>query len=107
MAFGGLSNPRFCVLLSPALTSLVQPKDVVIGISTSGRSPNVVNAIRRGRELGAVTVGLTGFDGGQLRDMVDHEIHVPSDFIEQVEDVHLVLEHLIVVNLRARFSHAD
>jgi D-sedoheptulose 7-phosphate isomerase len=86
------------------LESLVQPDDVVIGISTSGKSPNVVNAIRRAGELGAVTVGFTGYDGGHLRQYLDFEIHVASSFIEQIEDVHLVLEHLIVANLRSRFS---
>lgn len=86
------------------LASLVQPGDVVIGISGSGNSPNVVNAIHLARQVGATTVGLAGFDGGQLRRLVDVCIHVPNDCIEQVEDIHLLLEHLICTDLRQAIS---
>lgn len=82
------------------LASLVQPEDVVIGISTSGNSPNVLNAIRLASNRQATTIGFTGFDGGELRSLVDVEVHVPSDCIEHVEDVHLILEHLISKALR-------
>ena len=82
------------------LASMVNPEDVVICISTSGNSPNVLNAITLASQIGATTVGFTGFDGGQLCDMVDIEVRVSSDCIEQVEDVHLMLEHLIVTALR-------
>ena len=84
------------------LASMVNPQDVVIGISTSGNSPNVLNAIALAGQTEATTVGFTGFDGGQLSEMVDIEIRVSSDCIEQVEDVHLMLEHLIVTALRER-----
>ena len=86
------------------LVSFVQPEDVVIGISTSGNSPNVLRAIELGNRVGAKTVGLTGFDGGQLGSIVDYHIHVHSDCIEQVEDIHLVLEHLICTVLRQRMK---
>ena len=86
------------------LVSFLQPEDVVIGISTSGNSPNVLRAIELGNRVGAKTVGLTGFDGGQLGSIVDYHIHVPSDCIEQVEDIHLVLEHLICTVLRQRMK---
>lgn len=84
------------------LASLVQTGDVVIGISTSGNSPNVLQGIEVARQVGAVTVGLTGFDAGKLGAMVDHHVHVPSDIIEHVEDIHLMLEHLITKELRER-----
>lgn len=82
------------------LASLVQPGDIVIGISTSGRSTNVLRAIEYANDAGATTIGFTGFDAGLLGDMVDLRLHVPSDCIEQVEDVHLMLEHLITKALR-------
>lgn len=84
------------------LASMVNPQDVVIGISTSGNSSNVLNAMTLAGETGATTVGFTGFDGGKLSQMVDIEVRVSSDCIEQVEDVHLMLEHLIVTALRER-----
>lgn len=82
------------------LANLVQPGDVVIGISTSGNSPNVLRAVELAHEGGAVTVGFTGFDAGKLGPLVDLQLHVPSDCIEQVEDIHLVFEHLITKALR-------
>lgn len=82
------------------LASLIQAEDVVIGISTSGNSPNVLRAIELANEEGAVTIGFTGFDAGKLGGMVDLHLHVPSNCIEQVEDIHLMLEHLITKRLR-------
>lgn len=82
------------------LASLVQPHDVVIGISTSGKSPNVLRAIELANASGATTVGFTGFDAGELGAMVDFHLHVPSNCIEHVEDIHLMLEHLITKALR-------
>lgn len=86
------------------LASLVQPGDVVIAISTSGNSPNVLEAVALANRVGAVTVGFTGFDGGRLAGMVRHHVHVSSDCIEHVEDIHLVLEHLISKALRERVA---
>lgn len=86
------------------LASLVQPGDVVIGISGSGNSPNVLNAILFARQVGATTIGLTGFDGGRLKELVDVCILVPNYCMEQVEDLHLMLEHLISSQLRQVIS---
>lgn len=82
------------------LDALLQPNDIVIGISTSGNSPNILNAIRLANERQALTVGFTGFDGGDLGSIAQINVHVPSNMIEQVEDVHLILEHMICTSLR-------
>ncbi len=82
------------------LASLVDAGDVVIAISTSGNSPNVLEAVAAANEAQAQTIGFTGFDGGKLASLVGLHVHVPSDHIEQVEDIHLVLEHLICSALR-------
>lgn len=82
------------------LASHVQPGDVVIGISTSGNSPNVINAIRLANSVEAKTIGFTGFNSGQLGSIVQVDLHVASDSIEHVEDVHLILEHLLTRSLR-------
>jgi D-sedoheptulose 7-phosphate isomerase len=84
------------------LANLVRPGDVVIGISGSGNSANVLNAIQLAREVGATTIGMTGFDGGKLKGMVDICILSPSHCMEKVEDTHLVLEHLISTAVRER-----
>jgi D-sedoheptulose 7-phosphate isomerase len=84
------------------LASLVRPGDVVIGISASGNSANVIKATELANEMGAKTIGFTGFDGGRLARIVGINVHVPSNYIEQVEDIHLMLEHLICTVLRQR-----
>ena len=84
------------------LANLVEPGDVVIGISCSGNSPNVVNAIALAKEVGATTIGFTGFHHGKLGPMVDVELHVPGQHIEYMEDIHLMLEHLITKVLREK-----
>lgn len=89
------------------LQPLVKEKDVVIGISTSGNSENVLQAIDLANIVGATTVGLTGFDGGRLINMVDLPIHVPNDCIEQVEDIHLVLEHMVCKALREDYTAVE
>jgi D-sedoheptulose 7-phosphate isomerase len=82
------------------LANLVNPGDVVIAISASGNSPNVLAAVRSARARGAVTVGLVGFSGGLLQDSVDAAVHVPSHHYGVVEDCHLVLEHGITESTR-------
>ena len=82
------------------LVAFVREKDIVIAISTSGNSPNVLRAVEAANRKGARTVGFTGFDGGQLASLVELHIHVDSDCIEQVEDIHLILEHAICTVLR-------
>jgi D-sedoheptulose 7-phosphate isomerase len=82
------------------LANLVKPDDVVIAISASGNSPNVLRAIEYANQIGATTVGFTGFDGGQLAGLVHYNLHVASTIIEQVEDLHLMFEHMMVKALR-------
>lgn len=82
------------------LANLLNPGDVVVAISTSGNSPNVLRAVELANERGATVIGMTGFGAGKLGGMVDVHLHVPSDCIEQVEDIHLMLEHLITKALR-------
>lgn len=83
------------------LRPLVRPGDVVIGISGSGNSENVLRGIRVATEAGAQTIGFCGYDGGKLMPLVDLPVHVPSDVMAMVEDVHLMLEHAICEKLRA------
>jgi D-sedoheptulose 7-phosphate isomerase len=83
------------------LCNLLNPDDVVIAISASGNSPNVLAAIDAARERGATTVGLVGFSGGALQNAADASIHVQSDSYGVVEDCHLVLEHAITESTRA------
>jgi D-sedoheptulose 7-phosphate isomerase len=92
-------------IFAEQLTSLVEAGDVVIGISCSGNSANVLKAMAVARKHKATTIGLTGDQGGRLKDMVDLCIKVASPRIEQQEDVHLILEHCICSAIRDQFTH--
>ncbi|MEW5976932.1 MAG: SIS domain-containing protein [Acidobacteriota bacterium] len=82
------------------LENLLQPGDVIVAISAGGNSPNVLRAIEFARQQGAVTIGWTGLSGGRLKDAVDHCVQAPTDDVGMVESIHLVLDHLITVELR-------
>jgi len=72
-----------------------RPGDVALGISTSGRSPNVVEALRAARQRGLVTVGLTGNGGGEVRGLVHHLIDVPHPDTQRIQEVHSMVLHLL------------
>lgn len=97
-----LSNDiGYDAVFAEQLLPLVRPGDVVIGISGSGNSRNVLNAMQVAREAGALTIGFSGYDGGKLKPLVDIAVHVPCDTMAMVEDVHLMLEHAICERLLA------
>ena len=87
-------------IFSAQLSSLVEAGDIVIGISCSGNSGNVLNAMAVARQNGATTIAFTGDRGGHLKEIVDYCILAPSPSIEQQEDVHLILEHCICAAIR-------
>ena len=86
------------------LRALAEPGDLLILMSASGNSPNVVEAAKTARDIGVSTVGLVGFGGGLLKDLVDLPIVVSGYEYGPVEDVHLVLNHAIAETLRAALS---
>lgn len=73
------------------------PSDVVVAISASGNSPNVVRAIEYANANDGITVALTGFDGGQLQKIANISVHVPTDEgnYGQTEDIHMIIDHLM------------
>jgi len=77
------------------LKNLLQEHDVVIAISGSGNSENILRAVEYANKQGALTIGLTGFAGGKLKDIAYKSLIVSSDSMARIEDVHLILEHLI------------
>lgn len=102
-SFSAFANDEgYASVFAQQLAPFIQADDIVIGISASGNSPNVLEGMALANEAGAFTIGFTGFSGGRLSAMVDLDLHVDSDCIEHVEDIHLMLEHLIVSALRQR-----
>jgi D-sedoheptulose 7-phosphate isomerase len=86
------------------LRGLIRPGDVVIAISGSGNSVNVLRAVELARQMGGITIGLSGFDGGRLSAVVDVPLVVSNDCMEQIEDAHVVLGHLFSTVLRERLQ---
>lgn len=83
------------------LAVLLDPDDVVVAISVSGNSPNILAGLRLARDTGAATIGLLGSDGGTGLSLVDIALHVPRDDYGIVETVHLGLTHALAAGLRA------
>jgi D-sedoheptulose 7-phosphate isomerase len=94
------NDVEYARVFADQLKILAGPGDVVIAISGSGNSPNVLEGVRVARELGARSIGLTGIGGGKLKGMVDVPIVVPSNSMQHVEDVHVSILHLITAYLR-------
>jgi len=86
------------------LENFIRARDVAFGISSSGNSPNVLRALELARRVAATTIGLTGCGGGKMKDLLDCPIIVPSNHVQHVEDAHLVLAHLIFLDLKARME---
>lgn len=86
------------------LRNLAQPGALLIAISGSGNSANVIKAVEYANANGMVSFGITGFDGGRLGQIAEHNLHVPSDNMGAVEAVHGVLFHYLIDVLRERFA---
>lgn len=82
-------------VFSRQVEALAGKNDVVIGISTSGNSPNVVNGIKTAKKKGAKTIGLTGGDGGKLAKIADLAIIVPSDSTPRIQEAHITIGHIV------------
>ena len=82
-------------VFSRQLQALAVPGDVAVGISTSGNSKNVIEAIRSARKLGLYTIGMTGASGGQMRDLVDTLIAVPSNETPRIQECHILVAHAL------------
>ena len=82
--------------------------DILLGISTSGNSPNIINALEKARELGMFTIALTGKDGGKIKDLCDLEIRAPkSDYADRAQEIHIKVIHSLIDGIENQmgFSH--
>ena len=84
-------------IFSQQLQVLLKKQDVVVAISASGNSPNLLDAIDTAKKMNTITVGISAFDGGKMKEMVDISVHVPTEKGEYgpAEDAHMVLDHLV------------
>lgn len=98
------NDSSYDMVFAEQLRNFIRPMDVVFAISGSGNSPNVLRAMEVARDVGAFTMGLTGFQGGKMRSLCDLCIVVPSDNMQIIEDFHLSVAHAIFSVVRQRLS---
>ncbi|MBN2056283.1 SIS domain-containing protein [bacterium] len=94
-------------IFSEQLSAAMEPGDLLIAISCSGNSENVLAAVEYAREHGARTAGLSGFDGGSLALSVDYSVNVPVHHMQHAEDLHLMTLHNIYLAVRAALHQRD
>lgn len=85
--------------------ALVKSGDVVVGISTSGNSSNIVKAIQEAKRIGAVTIGLTGQGGGKLAELCDLCIKVPSKVTARIQEAHIMIGHIVCQLIEEGITH--
>src|SRR5882762_1955454 len=91
-------------IFAEQLKNFVEPQDIAFAISGSGNSKNVLNALRVARESGATTIGVTGFEGGEMKSLCDICVVVPSDNMQIIEDLHLSMAHSIFRIVSSRMA---
>lgn len=89
------NDTSFEMIFAEPLAALAEPGDIVIALSGSGNSPNVLRAMNVAAELGLTRIGLTGFAGGKLKAKCEVCVVVPSDSMQMIEDAHLAILHSI------------
>jgi len=82
-------------LFSRQIEALAKPGDVLFGISTSGRSPNILAGLETARKMGLVTVGMAGNQKSRITELVDHCIEIPSASTPKIQEGHIVIGHII------------
>ncbi len=92
---------------SRMMKGIGRPGDILVGLSTSGNSPNIINAFEVCREIGVVTIGMTGATGGKMLGLSDHIINVPSTDTPRIQESHITIGHIICQLVEERlFSQA-
>ena len=94
------NDESYSQIYARQLEQVVAKGDIAIGISVSGNSLNILNCIKVARDMGALTIGFTSNIGGLLKNIVDIPVRLPVDNMEQAEDLHLLIAHVITTCLR-------
>ena len=78
------------------LRNKMKAGDILIGISGSGNSKNVLNSFEYAREVGGTVIAIVGYDGGKMKEMADYSIHVDVNDMQISEDIHMILDHMMM-----------
>lgn len=96
------NDTSFDQVFSRQVDALGEEGDIALGLSTSGNSPNMIEAMKCARDKGLVTVALTGKEGGKLQSRVDYLLDVPSENTPRIQEVHILLLHLMAQEIEER-----
>lgn len=91
-------------IFSRQVEALATKEDVLLVLSTSGNSKNILNGISAAKKIGCETIGLFGGDGGEALDIVDHSILVPSDIVAHIQEAHIAIGHIICTVVDTNFN---
>jgi len=98
------NDASYETIFAEQLRNVANRGDLLIAITASGNSLNIVEAVKAARELGLQSIGLLGFDGGQVKELVDQAVVIDSDNCGHVEEVHMVVNHLITAHFQRAMS---
>ena len=101
------NDKSYDAIFAEQLEGLAEKGDIVLAISGSGNSPNVIRGLEAARRIGAETLVLTGFEGGRAKALADLCLVVPSDSMQLIEDAHLCATHAIFLAIRQRMMQAN
>ena len=101
------NDTDYNTVFSEPLKNLANRGDVLIAISASGNSPNIITAVEVAKQLGVKVLGLGGFTGGKLAQLADVCVVVPSNDYGPVEDVHMIIDHILVGYLYAKLKEVN
>jgi len=101
------NDEGYDVIFSEQLLALGKAGDILIAISGSGNSANILKALETARQMQIKVIGLTGFKGGKMKAMTDICLVVPSDSMEMIEDVHLIINHILAGLLRGAVMYGN
>jgi D-sedoheptulose 7-phosphate isomerase len=91
------------VIYSRLIKGIGKPRDILVGMSTSGNSTNIIKAFETAREKGITTIGMTGEGGGRLKDLSDYLIDIPSKNTPRIQEAHMLLGHIICQLVEEQF----
>ncbi len=98
------NDVSYDVIFAEQLRNLANPGDLLISISASGNSPNILECLKAAKELGVVSYSLLGFSGGKAKDLSDHSIVVESQDYGVIEDAHSIIMHMVTARLKPEIS---
>jgi D-sedoheptulose 7-phosphate isomerase len=101
------NDEGYDIIFSEQLSALGRADDILIAISGSGNSSNILKAIETARQMNIKVIGLTGFKGGKMKDMTDICMVVPSTSMEVIEDAHLIINHILAGLLRGGVQYGN